>query len=198
MATNVVDVSYTQQSAQLFCGNFHRAGRRSCSGPGLRKRRGCRGVERDVAFNLLHGLMNVSVKHRHGTEFFEIGKRLRAIVSAPAPLGIYGPQRDMCEHHNGRAFGKVLHIFLHPLKLIIPQISQAAGFQIHHIVQPDEVDALMVKAVPAPPLGKLAKAIMELLAFVEKVMLAGNVKHFLGRESFSICSTVSNSSGLER
>jgi hypothetical protein len=46
-------------------------------------------MKRDVSFDLLHGLMNVSVKNGHRPELFQVGKRLRAILGSPSPLGVY-------------------------------------------------------------------------------------------------------------
>src|SRR6185437_10059405 len=124
---------------------------------------------------------NVPVEHGDGGEFLQIRKRLRAIVRAPTPFRIDTPQRDVGEDNYGRAFGKVLHVFLHPLKLFLAQVSQAAGLQVHDVDQPDEVHAFLIKAVPAASLSAFAETIAKFLAFViDYVVFAGNVKDVFG------------------
>src|ERR1700722_15389748 len=106
-------------------------------------------MEGDVAFHLLHDLVNVSVQHGDGTEFFEICESLGAVFGAPTPVRIYGPQWDVRKDHDWRAGFEVLYVIFEPLELIVSQRAKSAGFQIHHVHQADEVHALLVKAVPA-------------------------------------------------
>ena len=50
-----------ENAAQLLCWDLHRAGTFGLAGRGLRERGRAGGVESHIAFNLLHGLVNVSV-----------------------------------------------------------------------------------------------------------------------------------------
>jgi hypothetical protein len=52
-------------------------------------------VEGNVALDLLQDLMNVAVQDCDRAEAFEVAERLRAILRAPAPLCVDGPERDM-------------------------------------------------------------------------------------------------------
>src|ERR1051325_8339762 len=53
------------------------------------------GVEGDVAFDLLHHLVNMAVEHRYRAEALERGERAPGILGAPSPRRVHGPQRDM-------------------------------------------------------------------------------------------------------
>ena len=76
---------------------------------------------------------------------------------------------------------KMLHVFLQPLQLFVAEAAQAAGFQVHHVHQPDEVHAVLVEAVPAGALRALAVALAILLAVVvQHVVLAGHEEDVLG------------------
>src|SRR6185312_15537723 len=88
---DIVHVCHSQQAAQLFRWNLHRSRRRRRAWMRLREGRGSCRVKRDVPFHLLHGLMNVPVKHRYRSEWLEIRERLRAVFGTPTPLRIYRP-----------------------------------------------------------------------------------------------------------
>src|SRR3954451_15295075 len=62
------DARHAEQAAQLLVRDFHRARRRSAAGRRLRESGGARSVEADVAFDLLHDLVDVAVEHGHGAE----------------------------------------------------------------------------------------------------------------------------------
>ncbi len=100
-----------------------------------------------IPFHLLHRLMNVSIQHRDRTEPLQIRERLRTILRPPAPLRVHHPQRNMREDHNRRRRGKRRQIVLQPAQLLRPQLAHRIDLQ--HVVQPDEVHALVLKAVPA-------------------------------------------------
>src|SRR5215212_4858692 len=93
-----VDARNTEQSAKLVVADLHRAGRGGRAGRRLRKRGRTRGVEGDVALDLLHHLVNVTVQYRHRAKPLEVFKRAPAVLGAPAPGGIDRPQWDMGEH----------------------------------------------------------------------------------------------------
>src|SRR5208282_5757981 len=80
---------------------LHRSRGGSATRRRLRKRGGAGGVERDVAFDLLHHLVDVAVEHRHRTEALEEFERAAAVFGAPAPIRIDGPERNVGEHDDG-------------------------------------------------------------------------------------------------
>src|SRR5258708_38197295 len=90
--------------AELLGGNQHGTGLGSLAGLGLREGGGTCGVEGDVTFDLLHGLVNVPVEHGDGAKWLEHGKRERGVVGAPAPLRINRPEWDVREHYDRCAF----------------------------------------------------------------------------------------------
>src|SRR4051812_13423623 len=98
-----MDIGHSEDTSQLIRGNFHWTRRRRCAGFRLRKSSGARGVERDIALDFLHGLMNMPVQDCYRTEALEIAERLRAVFSTPAPVGIDRPERDVREDNDGRA-----------------------------------------------------------------------------------------------
>ena len=105
-------------------------------------------MERDVALDLLHRLVNVTIQHCHRTEFLQVRQCLRAIICSPAPLRVYGPQRDVCEHHDRRAVLQMLDVIFHPLQLLVAQRAESSRLQIQDVYQPDEVHPFLVEAVP--------------------------------------------------
>src|SRR5260370_26715484 len=58
----VIDISDAKNAAQLFGWNLHRPRALSLSGRGLGEGRGKCGVESHIAFDFLHGLVNVPVQ----------------------------------------------------------------------------------------------------------------------------------------
>src|SRR5580704_4023746 len=70
------DVGDTEDTLQLACGNNHGTGVRGVAGRGLRKGGGCCGVEGDVSFDLLYGLVDVAVEDGDRAEALEIGEGL--------------------------------------------------------------------------------------------------------------------------
>ena len=53
------------------------SGRRRSTGRRLREGGRARGMEGDVAFNLLHHLVDVAVEHGHRAETLQVAERLR-------------------------------------------------------------------------------------------------------------------------
>src|ERR1700733_6584786 len=66
------DIGDAEHGAQLIVRDFHRPRRGRGARRRLRERGRARGVERDVAFHLLHHLVDVAVEHRHLTEALEV------------------------------------------------------------------------------------------------------------------------------
>ena len=154
-----------QQFAELRGGHFH--GARGRRGPGA----GCGKPwtspnESDVAFHLLHHLVNVPVQHRHRTEALQQRQGLRAVLRWPSPT----PDRrdhsgNMREHHNRRAGGDAGEVLLRANR-VAPAPSTPRPSSCADIVQSDEVDALVVEALPAAALGSLAEPLQVMLAVV--------------------------------
>src|SRR5664279_3274113 len=88
-----VDGGYAEQGAKLAVFDLHRPGRGGGARRRLRERGRARGVEGDVALDLLHHLVDVAVQDGHGAKTFEVIQRTAAVFGAPAPLRIDGPQR---------------------------------------------------------------------------------------------------------
>ena len=101
------------------------------------------------------------------------------IIGAPAPIFGDRPQWDVGEDDNRRRGGKALHIIGKPSELLRPEIAHAAGLEVHHIVETDEMDTVLVEGIPACALGVLAVA-LEIgfeRHFVEVIVLARHVVH---------------------
>ena len=126
---------------------------------------------------------------------FRYAKRLRAIVGAPAPFGIDRPQRNVREDDDGRAAGEPFHIIFEPLELLGAELAQAAGLQVHHVDQADEVHAFVIEAVPAVALRALAVALADIACRHPRVRRARRArkKHLWCDADCRIWSTVSNS-----
>src|SRR6266851_5710636 len=173
-----VDAGDAEHAAQLVVGDFHRAGRGRGARGRLREGGGARGVERDVALDLLHHLVDMAVQHRHRAVTLEILERARAVLGAPAPLRIHRPERDMGEHHDGGGFRAALEVVFEPFELLGAEIAEPAGLEIDHVDKPDEVHAAGVERIPAGALGALAVALLvELDLFIEEVVLARHIVH---------------------
>src|SRR5438552_12760479 len=147
-ALNVIHVSDSEQTAQLLGRHLHWAWSISFARRRLDKCRRESGMEGHISFDLLHGLVNVPVQHRDGSKSLQIRESLRAVVGAPSPLRINCPERDMSKDNNRSAGFEVSDIIFKPLKLVVPQRPQATSFEIHDVDQADEVDSVLVKAVP--------------------------------------------------
>ena len=144
-------------------------------------------------------LVNVPVQHRDRAELLEVGQRLRAVFRAPAPLRVHAPQGNVREHDDRRAVLQMLDVVFQPFELLAAERAEAAGLQVQHVHQPDEVHAFRVEAVPPGSLGALSVAFQILFAvIVEHVVFARHEEHVFALALFRIWSTVSNSSGFER
>ena len=172
--SDVLDVGDAEDGLEFAGGNDHGAGAGSLAGRGLREGRGARGVEGDVALDLLHHLVDVAVEHGDGAEALEVAERLCAVLGAPAPLGIDHPERNVGEDDDGRGGGEGGDILLQPRELV--GAEDAHGVDLAGVVEPDEVDALVVEAVPAGAHGAFAEALeVERAVVGGGVVLAGDV-----------------------
>ena len=135
-------------------------------------------MEADGAFHLLHDLVDVTIQDRDRPEPTEIPERLLAVLRGPTPLRIDGPQRDVREHHDGRAGREPVQILLEPLELVLPERADAARLEGQDVHEPHEVDALVVEALPALAHRPPAVSVQVFLAAVgEDVVLARDVEH---------------------
>ena len=95
--------------------------------PGRRLREGgrTRGVEGDIALDLLHHLVDVAVEHGDRAELLQHPERLLGILRAPSPIGIDRPERNMGEDDDRRARGARGDVGLQPGELIGTEIAHA-------------------------------------------------------------------------
>ena len=172
-----LDACDPEQRAELLGRHRHRSGRWRIPGRGLREGGRSRGMEGHVAFDLLHDLVDVPIEHRDRAEALQEAERLQAIVRAPAPVGVDRPERDMGEDDDRRRVRFVLDIVGEPGELVGPEPSKAAGLEVDHVDEANEMNAVIVEAVPTRALGALAVTVEIGLAqaLVDDVMLAGNV-----------------------
>src|SRR5262249_29454231 len=173
------DIGNAEHFAQLIVRHFHRARRGGGARRRLRESGRTRGVERDVAFHLLHDLVDVAVEHRYRTELLEIAQRLSAVLRAPAPFLRDGPERDMREQQDRRRSRAAFNITFQPFELFVAEIAQTAGLEVDDIDQADEVHAVGIEAVPARALGGFAitLAIDFTLIRIDQVVLARHIVH---------------------
>src|SRR6476659_10984812 len=85
----------------------------------------------------------------------------------------------MGEDDDWRRVRFVLDIVVEPGELVGPEPSKAAGLEVDHVDEGNEVNAVIVEAVPTRALGALTVTgeIGLAQALVDDVMLAGNVVH---------------------
>src|SRR5258708_3288499 len=166
-----VDAGDAEQAAKLVVGDLHRSGRGGTARRRLRERGRARGVEGDVALDFLHHLVDVAVEHGHRAKTFQIIQRAAAVLGAPAPGRIDRPQRDMGEHHDRRGFRLPLEVVLEPFELLSAEIAEAAGLEVDHVDEADEMHAIGVERVVAWALCPLAITLLvELDLFIEEIL----------------------------
>src|SRR5205085_1289909 len=119
----------------------------------------------------------MAVEHRHGPESLQVRQGLRAIIGAPPPLGIHGPERNVRKDDDRRTALDPLDIFREPFELVFPEAAKAARLQIDDVDETDEMHAILVEAVPACALRALAESLQITLARVtDHVVLAGHIE----------------------
>src|SRR5205085_3968966 len=91
LAADIVDRPHTQHRMQLLGRHLHgsRSGRASRSR--LRECRRSRGMERDVALDLLLDLVDVAVEHGHRPEALQIAERAWGVLGSPTPFLVDRP-----------------------------------------------------------------------------------------------------------
>ena len=101
----------------------------------------------------------------------------------------------MREDHDRGGGAEAGEVGLEPCKLLGAKVAHR--IDLHAVVQADEVNALVVVAVPAVADCSLAEALLVQRAVVREIMLAGNVEHLLTFALLMICEAVSNSPAFE-
>ena len=135
-------------------------------------------MEGDVALDLLHDLVDVTVEHGYRAEALEIGQCARAVLGPPTPFGINRPQWNMGKYHNRGRRRPALEIALKPFELLVAKVAETAGLQIDDIDQANEMHAVGIEAVPARTLAATPVALsVEFHLLVDDVMLARHVVH---------------------
>src|SRR5690349_15178013 len=94
---------HTQHLRQLVRGYLERSRPWSIAGRRLRIRGGASRVKRNIAFDLLDNLMDVSVQYGDGAEAAQVVEEYVSIAGSPTPGLVDGPQRHMGEDDDGRA-----------------------------------------------------------------------------------------------
>src|SRR6266851_5234590 len=61
-----------------------------------------------------------------------------AVIVAPAPLGVDGPERDVREHDDRRAAFQALDVFFEPFDLLVAQAPETASLQIDDVDEANE------------------------------------------------------------
>src|SRR5580704_6606411 len=186
LAADIVDRPYAEVFAQLIGGYLlHRTRSGSGARRRLRKCRRIRGMEGDVALDLLDDLVNVPVEHGHRAETLQIAERAAGVLGAPAPLLVDRPQWQVGHQYDRRARREPFDILLQPFELLVAELGEAGGFEaglkLEHVDQADEVHARRVEAVPAFAVGVLTVAFEISLAVVGvgDVVLAGQEEYLL-------------------
>src|SRR5439155_9696191 len=104
-------------------------------------------------------------------------ERLLGVVGAPAPLRVDHPEGDVGVDDDGGAGGEPGDVLLEPVELLLAQRAQPVLLEVQDVDEADEVDAVVVEALPAAAGGPLAVAREVLRAVVaEDVVLAGDVE----------------------
>src|SRR5262249_17486411 len=122
-----VDAGNSEHAAQLGIFHLHRSGRRCGAGRRLRERGGACGVEGNIALDLLHDLVNVTVEHRDRAKSLEILEGFRSVLGAPAPLWVDRPERDVGKQHDRGRLRFSLQVSFEPFELFGAEIAKAAG-----------------------------------------------------------------------
>ena len=73
-------------------------------------------MEGDVSLGFLKHLVNVAVEDRDRSELFHQRQRGLAVVGAPAPLGVDGPERNVGVNDDRGAGSERFEIFFEPVE----------------------------------------------------------------------------------
>ena len=89
----------------------------------------------------------------------------------------------MREDHKGRARTETLHVVFEPFELLVSELTQTAGLEVEDVDQANEMDAILVEAVPTRTFGFNALQIaftVEFATVVKYIVLPRNIEDVLG------------------
>src|SRR5579863_7621637 len=93
----------------------------------------------------------------------------------------------MREDYDRRARGFALEVGFDPFQLVRAEIAAAAGLQIKHVDEGDEMNAAVIEAVPAIGGFASAETLEKCFAVVaDRVVLAGNVEGLESRGFYDL------------
>src|SRR5437899_1746220 len=178
LAWHVCHFRDTDHPACLLLRDLYRPRRRRTARRRLRKRRGHRGMERDVALHLAEHLMNVTVQDGGRAEAAERHQRALGVFGGPAPLRVNRPEGHVGEDHDRGATRERRDVLLQPLELLVAQRAHPLTLVLEDVHEPDEVRSLVIEALPAALVDRpLSVAGQILLAPVEEhIVFAGHVE----------------------
>ena len=165
MASSVIalldrDAADAEQAAQLARRHGHRPGRWRRARRRLREGGRARRVEGDVAFDLLHDLVDVAVEHGDRAEALEQRQRLRARRRCPSPIrdrpptAGYGRRRRSASKRS-TAFRSSAS----QASCSAPRLPSPPALRLTTLTRPMKWTPFWSKAVPAGALGALAVAV---------------------------------------
>src|SRR5262245_9678825 len=176
------DGGNAEHRAQAIVLDLHRPGRWRGSRRRLRERSRACGMERYVALDLLHHLVDVAVEHGDRAEALEIVESARAVLGSPSPFRINNPERNVGEDHDRRRRRATLEVVLEPFELLVAEIAETARLKVDHVDEADEMHAVGIEAVPAGSLGAAPVTLaIELLLVIEEIVLARHIVHVEAR-----------------
>ena len=89
----------------------------------------------------------------------------------------------MCKYNNRCARSEIFHVCLEPFKLLVAELTKTAGLKVQYVDQSNEMDAVLIEAVPTGTFGfdvlEVSFAV-EFASIVEHIMLAGNMENVFG------------------
>src|SRR6266480_4390776 len=88
----------------------------------------------------------------------------------------------MCKYNNRCARSEIFHVCLEPFKLLVAELTKTAGLKVQYVDQSNEMDAVLIEAVPAGAFAFDALQIpftVKLSAIIEYIMLSRHVENVL-------------------
>src|SRR5271170_844701 len=112
-----INVGNSQHVPKLLGWHLHwPRGRRSA----WRRLRKCGGhcrVKRDIAFHLLHNLMDMAIEYCDRAKSLQHCEGLLAVRCSPSPRWVHSPEWNVRKNYNGSAALQPAEILLQPVKL---------------------------------------------------------------------------------
>src|SRR6266478_5841386 len=89
----------------------------------------------------------------------------------------------MREDNNRRVRAKTFHVLFEPFKLLVAELTQAAGLKVQDVHQCNKMDTVLIETVPARAFAFDALQIpfaVKLSAIVKHIVLPGHIENVLG------------------